>query len=851
MDRISKTICIDNSRSHRNGLLPFVRFGGGGTIEEASTEGTNGNYGQYVCDFTIYSGETEYMRLRYLDVIKKYNFTQEQIRNGIFVKKYVIKQDELTKLDCEEGTSAITSENLNIFITDFDERSTKLTYEFRPLDSQYFYEKNGYYVYEQPLQYAEIKDKNDDELTDDEKALKEKIENIESYIKSENLFILLPNYDDVIKYNKEWNEWWKENFKAEKWEVDIFDGYETNENISTEFKFCYDIDSCILGRVEVVYSGSTGSKVPNYVYYTEIGNRIKWFEDNSGVTASAYENPSKETEWLIKQWEERGGGDFYNFLKNVKYTDKWQTNKEVDGENNRTFKYSPPLLNLEAIINAEIENEYLFTPYEYSVVNNLKENAVCEYSATPISDLTYVYSAYVETNGKTEYINKYYITDTLSEHVIDGEIMAKITEESVSAIGLTPQFITYDSAHTVKVESQLQTLIDPMAIQAYRDIFGSFEYFDESGVTGQMFECTYCTGWTEPYAYFSQSTITYTYKDEINDQGESTGKKILASSGIEKVDYDIIEEKCPSSDGAYQCCCVSILDTSGGTASSSTITKGDETYPEIRVIGKSFSSWTQYGWWKCVKYDGELDCADGENVEPGSKYYRNVTIVSCIDSLVGKRNVGDTYYVLARFDNGKIGGQTICDGTIKSLKIPYIPDKKLNIVSYEDGTEVYDKVVSITSKEDQGVVEIEYVKGVKSGLSGTTGVHYKDTINYTSNIFDIVPIDGVYPSELYYEALDLEKSKETVFSNEYVLNRKALRSEIIGMEVGTQWTGEGAVSALLFTKDGAEGLQEEPKYNINMLYNRGNAAAWENHFKLSECNTMEDLENYGNNFFNL
>ena len=422
---------------------------------------------------------------------------------------------------------------------------------------------------------------------------------------------------------------------------------------------------------------------------------------------------------------------------------------------------------------------------------------------------------------------------------------------ATSVSNLKPQFITYDSAHTVKVESQLQTLIDPMAIQVYRDIFGSFEYFDESGVTGQMFECTYCTGWTEPYAYFSQSTITYTYKDEINDQGESTGKKILASSGIEKVDYDIIEEKCPSSDGAYQCCCVSILDTSGGTASSNTITKGDETYPEIRVIGKSFSSWTQYGWWKCVKYDGELDCADGENVEPGSKYYRNVTIVSCIDSLVGKRNVGDTYYVLARFDNGKIGGQTICDGTIKSLKIPYIKDKKLNIVSYEDGTEVYDKVVSITPKEDQGVIEIEYVKGVTRGFEDSTGVHYKDTINYTSNIFDIVPIDGVYPSELYYEVLDLEKSKETVFSNEYVLNRKALRSEIIGMEVGTQWTGEGAVSALLFTKDGAEGLQEEPKYNINMLYNRGNAAAWENHFKLSECNTMEDLENYGNNFFNL
>ena len=800
MDRISKTICVDNSRSHRNGLLPFVRFGGSGTIEEASTEGTNGNYGQYVCDFTIYSGKTEYARLRYLDVIKKYNFTQEQIRNGIFVKKYVIKQDELTKLNCEEGTSAITSEDLNIFITDFDERNTKPTYEFCPLDSQYFYEKNGYYAYEQPLKYAEIEGKNDDELTDDEKALKEKIENIESFIDSEKLFIILPNYDDVIKYNKEWNEWWQENFKDEGWEADIFDGYEPNENISAEFKFCYDVDSYIVGRVEVVYSGNTGSKVPNYVYYTEIGDRIKWFEGNSGVTASAYENSSKETEWLIKQWEERGGGDFYNFLTGITYTDKWQTNKEVP-INGRIFKYSPPLLNLEAIINAEIENEYLFIPYEYSIVNNLKENAVCEYSATSVSNLK-------------------------------------------------PQFITYDSAHTVKVESQLQTLIDPMAVQVYRDIFGSFEYFDESGVTGQMFECTYKEGISDPphiVCYHSGKTVVY----QFNESGEKIGQYEVLSG---KTCVDEKSEKCPkpSNSNAYICYATKVKEEFVEVSNTDIKVNKNETGETYNCYW-SASTTSTYEWWECESASTEgLICADGEDVKSGEKKYRNVTILSCIDSLVGKKNVGDKYYVLARFNNGNEGPETICSrGKIHSLKIPYIPGKELNIVSYEDGTEVYDKVVSGTPKEDQGVIEIEYVKGVTRGLEDSTGMHYKDTINYTSNNFDIVPIDGVYPSELYYDALDIEKSKETVFSNEYVLNRKALRSEIIGMEVGTQWTGEGAVSALLFTKDGAEGLQEEPKYNINMLYNRGNAAAWENHFKLSECNTMEDLENYGNNFFNL
>ena len=642
MDRISKTICVDNSRSHRNGLLPFVRFGGSGITEEVSSESTNGNYGQYVCDFTIYSGETEYARLRYLDVIRKYNFIQEQIRNGVFVKKYVISQDELTKLDCETNKRVTTPPlDLNIFITDFDERNTKLTYEFRPLDSQYFYEKNGYYVYERPLQYTEIKDKNDDELTDDEKTLKEKIENIESFIepeKSEKLFIILPNYDDVIKYNKEWNEWWNFNL-GDEWHK-IFSGYTAPpESYKGEFNFCYDVDSYIIGRVEVVYDGNTGSKVPNYVYYTEIWDLKKWFEDNSGITVSAYANPSEETEWLIKQWEERGGGDFYNFLTGITYTNKWQTNKEVS-INGRTFKYSPPLLNLEAIINAEIENEYLFTPYEYSIVNNLKENAVCEYSATPISNLK-------------------------------------------------PQFITYDSAHTVKVESQLQTLIDPMAIQVYRGIFGSFEYFDESGVTGQMFKCTYCSGWSEtPDAYFYHSAITFEWGDGKDEE------KILVKSGL-SITSGETKEVPPSADKAYQVCCVEILSHSATSAYSANIVSGDTTYPESIHSEYTMSSWTQYRWWKCESADTEgLICADGEDVKSEEKKYRNVTILSCIDSLVGKKNVGGIYYVLARFDNGRVNPTTILEGgEIRSLKIPYIPGKELNIVSYEDGTEVYDKVV--------------------------------------------------------------------------------------------------------------------------------------------------------------
>jgi hypothetical protein len=824
MERISKTICIDNSRSHRNGLLPFVPYGIAisaeteeervDVITEVTSAVTNGNYGQYVCDFAVFDGDdNEIKRAKYLDIIKNYNFIQEQLRKSVFVKKYTVTKDEIQKIDCTTNTITTESSEVNIFRETFDELPYMSKYEFIPVDSEYFVIAEDHYEYVRPLEYENISKKEDP--TEEEQQFLEKIDKIENAISSDTkFFVIIPNYDKVIEYNNKWSD--VDTVWGWGWVKGLF-----SENPNTyveDFEFCSDVDYFMLGKIEVISSAITGSKVPNYIYISEIEDIKEWFIAHSAETVTAYNRQKSDNEVLtendkkcIAQWENMGGGAFHEFV--CALTPKWQT-KITEGE----IRHCAPLIELSAIINAEIESETLYTPYEYSIL-----------SGNVITDAVYAYSAATSGVGSA----------------------------------LKPDFIKYDSATTIKVESQLQTLIDPMAVQVYRDIFGVFGYFDESGVTGQMFECTYCTGWTEPYVYLSESTITYNYKDEVNEQGESTGEKKFESSGC-SVSSTTLTEKCPSSEGAYQCCCVSVLSGRVETASSNTITEGDEIYPITRVIGKSFSSWTQYGWWKCVKTDKKLDCADGENVEPNSDYYRNVTIVSCIDNLVGKRKVGDTYYVLARFDNGKVSGETICDGEIHSLKIPYTVGKPLNIVTYSAKTEsdivvAYDMVISSVTSND-GYVDIEYVKGATSeSTSGVTvgttlsatGIHYKDRLTYIPNNFDIIPIDGVYPAELYYDKLDLEADKETIYSEEYVLKRKVLRSIITGMEVGTLWTEKDAVSAILFTKDGTEGLQEEPKEDINILYNRGNAAAWENHFKLSECNTMEDLENYGNNFFNL
>ena len=41
------------------------------------------------------------------------------------------------------------------------------------------------------------------------------------------------------------------------------------------------------------------------------------------------------------------------------------------------------------------------------------------------------------------------------------------------------------------------------------------------------------------------------------------------------------------------------------------------------------------------------------------------------------------------------------------------------------------------------------------------------------------------------------------------------------------------------------------KISVDITVERGASAAFESFYKLSECNTMEDVENYGNDYFNL
>lgn len=800
MDRIEKIINIDNSRSHRNGLLPFVQYGGDGKIKEVTAIDTNGNYGQYVCDFCIYSGGTdvEIARLKYLDVLRNYYTIQENLRDAVYVKKTETPVDLVSKIEQEKKEGCVSavlptssSGKEETFKEDFEEITEKGRYEYIPLDINLFKTNKFGYVFTEP-------NIPEGDRTEEEKALLEKVSKHKELISNSDFFVLVPNYDEVMHLNSWWNDWWVDNFKKE-WEKDVFVGYTQCDN--AEFKFCEDVEKYILGQIEVVGSGITGSQVPTFVYYVNHFDLKNWFETHSATTVAAYEEPTKENEWIRYAWEERGGGNFYDFL--TKNTPIWQSYISLTKPENY-FKYAAPTVDLEAIINAEEEYETLYNVYEYSV-----------------------------NGGRTEGAVKPYIVPT-------------------SGVGsaLTTSWAECTSAYC---ESRLDTLIHPKALRITNDVFGIFEEFDkDDGYVGQLFECTYCSGFSKTNRIVASSTvITYDYDDTKDEEGNIIDTKTTSSKTVTN---NIQAEECPDT-SAYQ-----IFDTTILSESAWTETTSNEEKDENNRVTKQehyFSAFTryEYGWWECKKStDTSIICGDGENLKAGDKKYRNVLIASCLPALVGPCNPGDVYYIMARYDNGIMRPKNVRgDGaTIVSMKIPYKVNEPQNIVSYEDGTITYDKIISATNIEGANKMIIKYAKGITSGdTEEQSGIHYEETLYYSENNLAKVPIDGIYMADLYYDVLGDDSEKTSVYSEEFRKYRLVRKAKITGMEVGTQWTEENAVNAMLFTKDGYEGLQEEPKYDINLLYNRGNAAAWENHFKLSECNTMEDLVNYGNNFFNL
>lgn len=262
----------------------------------------------------------------------------------------------------------------------------------------------------------------------------------------------------------------------------------------------------------------------------------------------------------------------------------------------------------------------------------------------------------------------------------------------------------------------------------------------------------------------------------------------------------------------------------------------------------------KYSWFECIPIGITSDfmCCDGENIidyTENNKKYKNITLLSQLKYIDINVESDGVCYFLVRYNNGKINPTTTIDSCteIITLDFPFKVGEKVNIETFNDGTIAYDEVISATLSDSGTFLTIDYVLKATSGESDT-GIFYTEKLAYENNAFaEGVWIDGVNEADIYYKKIDYNTNSQSIYNVEYGLYTDVRLANIIKFETHNFDYYEYP----LITRDSCEKLLFEPKIKADVIYNRGNAAGWEKHFKLMECNTMRDLENYGNNIFNL
>lgn len=204
------------------------------------------------------------------------------------------------------------------------------------------------------------------------------------------------------------------------------------------------------------------------------------------------------------------------------------------------------------------------------------------------------------------------------------------------------------------------------------------------------------------------------------------------------------------------------------------------------------------------------------------------------------------------------------------LKLPYIKKEVHNLHTDESKKSFGDYVVDIVP-DGEGNITITYLIGGECDENGNPkegdyeyGILLQDTYKYEANHSYTCQFED-YPTTISGEYLDFDNSPNTITVENPDLG--SMQTDENGEEVFTPKTRvcnrakvlglramdavDGAQEGILFNQSEYDGLELPTKTEINIELNRGAAAAFESYFKLSECNTMQDLENYQNNWFNI
>ena len=209
--------------------------------------------------------------------------------------------------------------------------------------------------------------------------------------------------------------------------------------------------------------------------------------------------------------------------------------------------------------------------------------------------------------------------------------------------------------------------------------------------------------------------------------------------------------------------------------------------------------------------------------------YRTVSIDAIVQAMLSGASTDGSYYFYVKYKNDK---ET-------PMKIPFT-------VGVVDGS---------------GISNISYDSDFVTFEYSYNDIKYKETYKYNTGQTMEIVLDGYENITIYYNEIDYDFTEQTIYNKHYGLYREGNLADIVQYREGHVWCDDKSngyvasaetINAPIFKEEYLLGISSTFKADVNVTINRGNAAAFERHFKLSECNTMEDLEVMGNGqFFNL
>ena len=209
--------------------------------------------------------------------------------------------------------------------------------------------------------------------------------------------------------------------------------------------------------------------------------------------------------------------------------------------------------------------------------------------------------------------------------------------------------------------------------------------------------------------------------------------------------------------------------------------------------------------------------------------YRTVSIDAIVQAMLSGASTDGSYYFYVKYKNDKEAPMTI------PFTVGVVDGNGISNISY-----------------DSDFVTFEY---------SYNDIQYKETYKYNTGQTMEIVLDGYENITIYYNEIDYDFTEQTIYNKHYGLYREGNLADIVQYREGHVWCDDKSngyvasaetINAPIFKEEYLLGISSTFKADVNVTINRGNAAAFERHFKLSECNTMEDLEVMGNGrFFNL